>query len=188
MVGAGACALSASGVRSAAAASLMTPATATVHFENEADDTVLRFSFVEFLWRNNGGEVDCHLEIDTEQFRGLGRPGVFRKGGATGTFYVYFGQDLLPTGPKFWWPPGAVSQQPPLKGGQNRGGRIERIQGLARNSFTTGYELPVPKVGDQRVTFEMSGFGKSIVEVGAEHFIDRGAVKIYCDFSYMTGQ
>lgn len=177
-------------------AALMTPATATVHFQHEGDDTVLRFSFVELLWREQNGEVDCHLEIDTQQFvsGGVtnGRPGRFRKGDAQGAFYISFGPQHQPTNRQFWWPPGSVSAQPPIKGGQNRSGRIARLQGLARNSFTTGYELPAPSPqlvnGDMRLYFEMSGFGKPLVRLSAEHFIDQGDVRIYCDFAYMTGQ
>lgn len=173
---------------------LMTPATATAHFEHEADDTVLRFSFVEFLWQEKDGKVEGHVELDTDQFvQGgvtYGRRGLFRKGGARGRFYVSFGPQHDPTNRQFWWPPNSTSQQPPVKLGQNRGGLHSKWQGLARNSFTNGYQLPVAKPAytgsDMRLYFEMSGFGKEIVELGAEHFIDQGRVKIYCDFFYMV--
>lgn len=175
----------------------MKPATAEPHFRFEAEDTILRFSFVEFLWRENAGEVDCHLEIDTRQFIDAngtvnGRPGKFRKGGAKGLFYISFGPDLPASSREFWWPPDGVCEQPPLKGGQNRGGRISRLQGIARNSFTNGYQLISPAAqlvnGDMRLYFELSGFDKEIVRLSAEHFVNQGDVRIYCDFSYMTGQ
>lgn len=194
MAGAGAMGLSA--FTRPAHAALMTPATATVHFQYEADDTVLRFSFIELLWREQSGEVDGHLEIDTEQFiqNGVtyGRPGKFRKGGARGAFYVSFGPQHTTTQRQFWWPPASASQQPPLKNGQNRGGQVVRWQGIARNSFTNGFTSlsPSPQQvsGDMRLYFELNGPGKQTARLSAEHFIDQGAVKIYCDFRYMTAQ
>jgi hypothetical protein len=176
----------------AAAASLMNPATAEVRFQHEAPDTVLRFSFVEFLWRDDNGKIDCHLELDTKPFGTLSRQGVFRKGGASGPFYVSFGAALPATNRKFWWPPGATSQQPPLKGGQNRGGQVVRWQGIARNSFTAGYTSLSPSPqnvnGDMRLYFELNGPGKVPARLGAEHFIPHGEVRIFTDFGYMTAQ
>src|SRR4029079_3061916 len=113
-------------------------------------------------------------------------------GGAQGYFFVSFGPGLAPTGRQFWWPPGATSQQPPLKNGQNRSGHMGRFEGLAQNSFTLGYEPPVPVPalvnGDMRLFFEMSGFGKVPVRLGAEHFVDSGEVRLFADFSYMVDQ
>ena len=79
-------ALSSVAGRAGIAAPIMTPATATVQFQHMASDTIIRPSFVEFLWREVSGEIDCHLEIDTRQFTDAsgvthGRRGKFRRGG-----------------------------------------------------------------------------------------------------------
>src|SRR5690349_24243809 len=86
-------------VTPARAASLMTPATATIAFAHHGTDTVIRPSFIEFLWRRRAdGEVSWHFETDTKR-TGVGDgtfvgPGVFRKGSATGILCIDFGQNL----------------------------------------------------------------------------------------------
>lgn len=175
--------------RRADAASYMTPATAVAAFAHETSKTILRPSFSELLWyTDDSGRCRLHLEWSTPQFQNYGRPGRFVKGGAKGIFYVSFASGLAPTSPRFWWPPGSVSQQPPPKLGQNMWGEVHTCTGINPAALPPGYDQIMPHVGDGAVTFMLSGIGKPRLLLTADHFNESGPLEIYADFSYMIGQ
>lgn len=178
------------------ARSLMHPATAVVTFDHNGPDTIIEPSFVEFLWlKTTEGEVHCHLELDTAAFtdprdnKTYG-PGKFRKGSATGLFKVNYGQDLEPTERQFWWPPGAISKQPPeqILGAQGLFGLMSRPDGWALNQFTRGYTQVVPRPGAGSLKFTMYGPGKPSISLEAQHMNHSGQLRFYCQFAYMTNQ
>lgn len=173
---------------------LMTPATAVASFQNMAQDTVLVPAFSELLWfETPNGELRLHLEWSTVSYTDpvtqiTYGPGQFFKGGATGFFSVSYAANLPAGQPTFWWPPNAVSQQPPAKGGQNLFGKVSRFVGLNASAIADGYTDIVPLAFDGLVRFELNGIGKAPLALRADHFNNSGDIRIFADFSYMIGQ
>jgi hypothetical protein len=169
----------------------MIPATAVVRFTNNASDTIISPAFTEFLWeQESSGRVNCHVEIDTEEYAPGGvvvaQAGTFVKGNAAGAFSIDFGTTLTATASQFWWPQTAVSQQPPLQTGQGRWGLFSRWDGLAANADTAGYSLLSPRTINQSVVFNLLGVGKPTKTLAAQHFINSGPLRFYFEFSYMS--
>jgi hypothetical protein len=170
---------------------LMIPAAAVACFATMAD-AVIRPAFLEFLWQQDAdGRVWCHVECDTVSYTdpatGIATgSGAFAKNGAGGAFKIYFGPDLAPTEPQFWWPPGAVSQQPPPQRGQGRYGTVSRFDGVAANAATAGYTGITPRSVNQTLVFNLVGPGQPSVTLAAQHFINSGDLRIYAEFSYMV--
>jgi hypothetical protein len=167
----------------------MIPCTAVASFTRNASDTIINPAFTEFLWEQEpSGRVNCHVEVDTVAFTDPDTeetygPGRFAKGGARGAFIVSYGRDLQATAPKFWWPDGAQSQQPPLQTGQGRWGFMQRMDGLRR---LEGYTMVVPRTVGQAVVFNLIGVGVPSLTLAAPHFVERGPLRFYFAFSYMA--
>jgi hypothetical protein len=167
----------------------MTPATAIASFETMGGDTILKPSFSEMLWYlDETGRLWIKIEWSTRQFQNFNRPGRFVRGGAQGAFTIAYGPELPRTARQFWWPPNATSQQPPAKAGQNMWGEVWYSVGVDPSTVPLGYTRIIPKPGVGNVRFELNGVGMEGITLGAEHFIERGDVKFYTDFSYMIGQ
>lgn len=175
------------------AASLMTPATARAGFATPGTSRV-EPTFTEFLWyQDDKGRVWCHLECDTAKYTdprtGISYgPGVFEKGSARGIFIVDFNPSLPATARQFWWPPSAVSQQPPVQHGQGMHGIVARPDGVAANPSTVGYTTLSPRTVGQALLFDLTGLGKETVTLAAQHFAVSGKLRFYVEFSYMVAE